>query len=166
MKDEIHAEEQAALNIIEECDWDEGRKMLMRKIITDAAYATNGSPDKIGGIAETTFRLAFMDIARDKELDIIKKTVKETSDSVKSISSDVKSVIERLDKNDKKTDEINTKVDDQLNSMKRTGLQTIVDGITKLSPTSTIIWGLVTALAIAALAYRVEIISILSKLFG
>ena len=165
MKDEIHAEEQAALKIIEECDWDEGRKMLMRKIITDAAYATNGSPDKIGGIAETTFRLAFMDISRDKELDIIKKTVNETSDSVKSISSDVKSVIERLDANDKKTDEIKTKVDDQLNSMKRTGLQTIVDGITKLPPVSTVTWASVVALAIAALAYRTELVTLLSKLF-
>lgn len=163
MKEEIKAEEASALKIIDESNWDEGRKMLIRKIITDAAWATNGSPDKISGIAETTFRLAYMDIARDKELDEIKSVVRSTSESVEKISKTLDTVIERLEKNDSITEEIrdtvNTKVEGN-----RTWWETTTDAMIKLGWKG-VIWVTVPLLAIVAVTYRVEILNLLRDIF-
>jgi len=156
MKEEIKAAEQAALKIISDANWDPAKKMLYNKIITDSAWSTNGSQDKLQDITETTFRLAYMDIARAKEIDDIKNIVKETS-------SDVKMLIKRMDDNDELTNELRNSFNNEIKKYKRTRLQVIVDGIVALGWKG-VIWVTVPLASILALVYKSELISFFKEL--
>ena len=151
MKEEIKAAEQAALKIINESNWDPAKKMLYNKIITDSAWSTNGSQDKLQDITETTFRLAYMDIARAQEIEEIKGIVKGTA-------SDVKDLINRMDTNDKLTNELKKSFDDEIKKYKRTRLQVVMDGIVALGWKG-VIWVTVPLASILALVYRTELVS-------
>lgn len=157
MKEEIKAAEQAGLKIINESNWDPAKKMLYNKILTDAAWSTNGSQDKLQDITETTFRLAYMDIARDKEIEEIK-------DIVKGTSNDVKDLIARMDTNDKLTNELKKSFDDEIKKYKRTRLQVVMDGIVALGWKG-VIWVTVPLASILALVYKTELVGFFSKLF-
>ena len=157
MKEEIKAAEQAALKIINESNWDPAKKMLYNKIITDSAWSTNGSQDKLQDITETTFRLAYMDIARAKEIEEIKGIVKGTA-------SDVKDLINRMDNNDKLTNELKKSFDDEIKKYKRTRLQVVMDGIVALGWKG-VIWVTVPLASILALVYKTELVGFFGKLF-
>lgn len=157
MKEEIKAAEQAALKIINESNWDPAKKMLYNKIITDSAWSTNGSQDKLQDITETTFRLAYMDIARAQEIEEIKGIVKGTA-------SDVKDLINRMDNNDKLTNELKKSFDDEIKKYKRTRLQVVMDGIVALGWKG-VIWVTVPLASILALVYKTELVGFFGKLF-
>lgn len=157
MKEEIKAAEQAALGIINESNWDPAKKMLYNKIITDSAWSTNGSQDKLQDITETTFRLAYMDIARDKEIDEIKGIVKGTA-------TDVKNLIIRMDTNDQLTNELKKSFDDEIKKYKRTRLQVVIDGIVALGWKG-VIWVTVPLASILALVYKTELVDFFGKFF-
>lgn len=157
MKEEIKAAEQAALKIINESNWDPAKKMFYTKIITDSAWSTNGSQDKLQDITETTFRLAYMDIARGKEIEEIK-------DIVKGTASDVKNLINRMDNNDKLTNELKKSFDDEIKKYKRTRLQVVMDGIVALGWKG-VIWVTVPLASILALVYKTELVGFFGKLF-
>lgn len=162
MKEEIQAAEKMALKVIEDSNWDAAKKMMYNKIITDAAWSTNGSSDKLQDITETTFRLAFMDVTRDKEIDEIKEIVKGTSE-------DVKSLIKRMDDNDKLTKELKESFDgiktkSESQSAQKTKFQAFLDAIVALGWKG-VIWAAVIISAIFSMAYRLELMSFFGKMF-
>lgn len=157
MKEEIKAAEKEALKIIEESRWDPARKMMLNKIISDAAWSTNGSEDKLQDITETTFRLAFMDVARDKEIDEIKAIVIGTS-------NDVKTLIERMDENDSLTKELKDSFDEVKKMKKASKLQIVMNTIVELGWKG-VIWVTVPLAFIAAVTYKAELVEFFSKLF-
>lgn len=156
MKDEIKAAEKEALNIIEQSKWDPAKKLMMNKIITTAAWSTNGSEDKLQDITETTFNLAYMDIARDKQIDEIKEIVSGTA-------SDVKTLIERMDKNDKVTNELKESFD-AVKKIKKSKFQILMDSIVALGWKG-VIWVTVPLSTILAVVYKPQIIEMFKLLF-
>lgn len=156
MKDEIKAAEQDALKIIEDSKWDPAKKLMMNKIITTAAWSTNGSEDKLQDITETTFNLAYMHITRDKQIDEIKEIVSGTA-------SDVKSLIDRMDKNDKTTEELKQSFD-TVKKMKKSKFQILMETIVALQWKG-VIWVTVPLLAILAIVYKPELVEFFRLIF-
>lgn len=156
MKDEIKAAEQDALKIIEDSKWDPAKKLMMNKIITTAAWSTNGSEDKLQDITETTFNLAYMHITRDKQIDEIKEIVSGTA-------SDVKSLIDRMDKNDKTTEELKQSFD-TVKKIKKSKFQILMETIVALQWKG-VIWVTVPLLAILAIVYKPELVEFFRLVF-
>jgi hypothetical protein len=156
MKDEIKAAEQDALKIIEDSTWDPAKKLMMNKIITTAAWSTNGSEDKLQDITETTFNLAYMHITRDKQIDEIKEIVSGTA-------SDVKSLIDRMDKNDKVTEELKQSFD-SVKKIKKGKFQILMETIVALQWKG-VIWVTVPLLAILAIVYKPELVEFFRLIF-
>lgn len=159
MKDEIKAEEKLALKIIDDSNWEPAHKMMMTKIITDAAWSTNGSEDKLQAITETTFRLAFMDVARDKQIDEIKQIVTRTDTKLDTL-------IKRMDENDKVTKELKESFDEVKKDAetKKTRFHLLMDAIVALGWKG-VIWVTVPLASIIALAYRTELAAFFKSIF-
>lgn len=177
MKDEIKIAEEAALKIIDETKWDPAKKMFYNKIITDTAWSTNGSQDKLQDLTESTFKLAYMDVVRDKEIDELKEIVKSTQETVDKTDKIVNSLSDKLDKTNEKLDGLTTRMDandkitielkktfDGIRNRKKTKMEQLFDGLSNLGWKG-IIWVWVPLPAIMAMVYKSELIGFFNNIF-
>ncbi len=177
MKEEIKVAEEAALKIIDETNWDPAKKMFYNKIITDTAWSTNGSQDKLQDLTESTFKLAYMDVVRDKEIDELKNIVKSTQETVDKTDKNVNTMSEKIDKTNEKLDELSNRMDtndkitielkrtfDSIKNRKPTKMEQLFAGLANLGWKG-IIWVWVPLAAIMAMVYKSELIAFFTNIF-
>lgn len=177
MKDEIKVAEEAALKIIDGTKWDPAKKMFYNKIITDCAWSTNGSQDKLQDLTENTFKLAYMDVVRDKEIDELKELVRSTQETVDKTDKNVNELSAKVDQTNAKIDGLSERMDandkitielkqsfDSIKNRKKTKMEQMFDGLAKLGWKG-IIWVWVPLAAILAMVYKAELITFFSNIF-
>ena len=177
MKDEIKIAEEAALKRIDETKWDPAKKMFYNKIITDTAWSTNGSQDKLQDLTENTFKMACMDVSRDIEMDELKELVKSTQEIVDKTDKNVNSLSDKLDKTNEKIDGLTSRMDandkitielkrsfDGIRNRKKTKLEQLFEGLANLGWKG-IIWVWVPLAAILAMVYKSELVTFFGNIF-
>lgn len=177
MKDEIKIAEEAALKRIDETKWDPAKKMFYNKIITDTAWSTNGSQDKLQDLTENTFKMACMDVSRDIEMDELKELVKSTQEIVDKTDKNVNSLSDKLDKTNEKIDGLTSRMDandkitielkrsfDGIRNRKKTKLEQLFEGLANLGWKG-IIWVWVPLAAILAMVYKSELVTFFNNIF-
>ena len=177
MKDEIKIAEEAALKRIDETKWDPAKKMFYNKIITDTAWSTNGSQDKLQDLTENTFKMACMDVSRDIEMDELKELVKSTQEIVDKTDKNVNSMSDKLDKTNEKIDGLTSRMDandkitielkrsfDGIRNRKKTKLEQLFEGLANLGWKG-IIWVWVPLAAILAMVYKSELVTFFNNIF-
>lgn len=177
MKDEIKIAEEAALKRIDETKWDPAKKMFYNKIITDTAWSTNGSQDKLQDLTENTFKMACMDVSRDIEMDELKELVKSTQEIVDKTDKNVNSMSDKLDKTNEKIDGLTSRMDandkitielkrsfDGIRNRKKTKLEQLFEGLANLGWKG-IIWVWVPLVAILAMVYKSELVTFFGNIF-
>ena len=177
MKDEIKIAEEAALKRIDETKWDPAKKMFYNKIITDTAWSTNGSQDKLQDLTENTFKMACMDVSRDIEMDELKELVKSTQEIVDKTDKNVNSMSDKLDKTNEKIDGLTSRMDandkitielkrsfDGIRNRKKTKLEQLFEGLANLGWKG-IIWVWVPLAAILAMVYKSELVTFFGNIF-
>lgn len=177
MKDEIKIAEEAALKRIDETKWDPAKKMFYNKIITDTAWSTNGSQDKLQDLTENTFKMACMDVSRDIEMDELKELVKSTQEIVDKTDKNVNSLSDKLDKTNEKIDGLTSRMDandkitielkrsfDGIRNRKKTKLEQLFEGLANLGWKG-IIWVWVPLVAILAMVYKSELVTFFGNIF-